>query len=157
MSDLKFKIQAYSENPTKTIVKARGFKLILDEPESLGGTNEGANPVEFMLAAFSGCINVMGHVIAREMNFELRGIKIEMRGELNPDRIFGTSFKDRAGYKNITVDISPDCDASPEVLNKWIEVIEERCPVSDNLSHETPINIRIEKEVLSNFQVETAF
>lgn len=157
MSDLKFKIQAQSENPTKTVVKARGFKIVLDEPESLGGTNEGANPVEFILASFSGCINVMGHIIAKEMGFELRGIGIEMSGELNPNRIFGSSFDERAGYKNITVDISPDCDASPEVLNKWIEAIEERCPVSDNLSHETPINIRIEKEVLSNFQVETAY
>ena len=80
MSDLKFKIKAYSENSTKTIVNARGFNLILDEPQSLEGTNEGANPVEYVLAAFSGCINVMGHVIAKEMGFDLRGIKIEMSG-----------------------------------------------------------------------------
>ena len=157
MSDLKFKIKAHSENPTKTVVNARGFNLTIDEPQSLGGTNEGANPVEYVLAAFSGCINVMGHVIAKEMDFELRGMSIEISGELNPNRIFGTSFDDRAGYKNITVDVSPNCDASPEVLKKWIEAIEARCPVSDNLSHETPINIRIEKEVLTSFQVETSY
>jgi uncharacterized OsmC-like protein len=141
MEDLKFRVQAHSENPTKTVVKARGFEIIIDEPESLGGTNEGANPVEFVLAAFCGCINVMGHVIAKEMKFELRSIKIKMCGNLNPQRLFGASFEDRAGYKGIDVSIEPDCDASVEVLEEWLAKIEDRCPVSDNLSNKTPINL----------------
>ena len=157
MSDLKFKIKAHSENPTKTIVNARGFNLVIDEPEALGGTDEGANPVEYVLAAFSGCINVMGHVIAKEMGFELRGMEITLSGELNPGRLMGTSFKERAGYKNIEVVVKPYCDASPELLNKWLMAIETRCPVSDNLSHETPINLKIEEEILTSFQVETAY
>jgi len=141
MKDLKFRVQAHSENPTKTIVKARGFEIVIDEPESLGGTNEGANPVEFMLAAFCGCINVMGHVIAKEMQFELRSIKIKMCGNLNPQRLFGSSFEDRAGYKGIDVSIEPDCDAPIEILKEWMAKIEDRCPVSDNLSNKTPINL----------------
>ncbi len=40
MADLKFRVKAHSENATKTIVKARGFELIIDEPQDLGGTNE---------------------------------------------------------------------------------------------------------------------
>ncbi len=157
MSDLKFKIKAHSENPTKTVVNARGFNLTIDEPASLGGTNEGANPVEYVLAAFSGCINVMGHLIAKEMGFELHGIGITLSGELNPERFMGKSFNNRAGYKSIEVLVNPDCDVSPETLNQWLNAIEERCPVSDNLSHETPINIKIEEKVLTSFQVETAY
>ncbi len=141
MEDLKFRVQAHSENSTKTVVKARGFEIILDEPASLGGTNEGANPVEYILAAFCGCINVMGHVIAKEMNFELRGMKIKMCGSLNPERLFGTSFTERAGYKQIELSIEPDCDAPIEVLEEWLEKIEDRCPVSDNLSNSTPMNL----------------
>ena len=141
MEDLKFRVLAHSENPTKTVVKARGFEIIIDEPESLGGTNQGANPVEFILAAFCGCINVMGHVIAKEMEFELRSIKIKMCGNLNPQRLFGSSFEERAGYKGIDVSIEPDCDAPIEVLEEWLAKIEDRCPVSDNLSNKTPINL----------------
>ena len=141
MEDLKFRVQAHSENSTKTVVKARGFEIILDEPESLGGTNQGANRGEYMLAAFCGCINVMGHVIAKEMDFELRSIKIKMCGNLNPERLFGTSFEERAGYKGIDVSIEPDCDAPIEVLEQWIQKIEDRCPVSDNLSNVTPISL----------------
>ena len=141
MEDLKFRVLAHSENPTKTVVKARGFEIIIDEPESLGGTNEGANPVEYMLAAFCGCINVMGHVIAKEMEFELRSLKIKMCGNLNPQRLFGSSFEERAGYKGINVSIAPDSDAPIEILEEWMAKIEDRCPVSDNLSNKTPINL----------------
>lgn len=145
MADLTFRVRAHSENPTKTVVHARGFEMIIDEPAELGGTNAGANPVEYELAAFSGCINVMAHVIAKEMDFELRGVKINISGNLNPDRLFGKSFEERAGYKEIKVDIKPDCDASPEVLSKWLQSIEDRCPVSDNLRNTTPIVLGLKK------------
>ena len=83
----------------------------------------------------------MGHVIAKEMNFELRSIKIKMCGNLNPERFMGTSFKQRAGYKGIDVSIEPDSDAPIEILEAWLKNIEDRCPVSDNLSHATPISL----------------
>ncbi|MFA9371184.1 MAG: OsmC family protein [Labilibaculum antarcticum] len=151
MSDLKFRVQAHSENPTKTVVKARGFEIIIDEPADLGGTNEGASPVEYILAAFCGCINVMAHVIAKEMDIELRSVKIKMAGDLNPNRLFGTSFDERAGYKGIEVAIEPDCDASKGQLAKWLEAIEDRCPVSDNLKNITPVNLKLKfkKEAIS--------
>lgn len=143
MADLKFRVNAHSENPTKTIVKARGFELVVDEPADLGGTNEGANPVEFMLAAYCGCLNVMAHVVAQEMNFELRGVKIKMVGNLNPDKLFGKSDAERAGYKAIDVVIEPDCDADTQTLEQWKEAVCERCPVSDNIKNITPVTISL--------------
>lgn len=143
MSDLQFKITAKSESPTRTQVKARNFEIIIDEPEALGGTDSGPNPVEYELAALSGCLNVMGHLIAREMDFTLRGITMEIHGELDPGRFSGASMKERAGYKSITVKITPDADADEATLKKWLEAVESRCPVSDNLSHATPIELAI--------------
>lgn len=143
MSDLKFRVRAHSENPTKTIVKARGFEFVIDEPLELGGTNQAANPVELELASFSGCINVMGHVIAKEMNMELKGMKIDISGILNPDKLFGKSMEERAGYKKIDVKISPDSTADQKTLDIWKQAICERCPVSDNLKNTTPIDVVI--------------
>jgi len=143
MADSRFRVKAHSENQAKTIVKARQFEIVVDEPAELGGTDTGANPVEYVLAAFAGCINVMAHVIAKEMNFQLRGVKIDISGDLNPARLFGLSYEDRAGYKQIVVRIKPDCDADAEILNKWKEAIENRCPVSDNLQNPTPVKIEV--------------
>ena len=145
MSDMKFRVRAHSENPTKTIVKARGFEMVVDEPKELGGTNEGANPVEFVLGAYAGCLNVMAHVCANEFGFELRGVKIDLVGDLNPDRLFGKSREERAGYKSITATIKPDCDTDAATLEKWLAEIVDRCPVGDNLKNETEVKVEVKK------------
>lgn len=146
MNDIKFRIQAESENATKTLVKARNFSFIVDEPEDLGGKNEGPNPVEYLLGAFAGCLNVMAHLIAQEMEFELRGVKINISGNLDPARLFGTSFEERAGYKGLEVKIVADCDADDATLDKWLAAVADRCPVSDNLKNITPVELKWKKK-----------
>lgn len=143
MADLKFRVKAHSENPTKTIVKARGFEIIVDEPADLGGTDQGASPVEYVLAAYAGCLNVMAHICAKELGFELRGIKIDLSGTINPARLFGQSFEERAGYKEIKVTMRPDCQADEDTLSKWKDAILNRCPVGDNLKNATDIVVLV--------------
>ena len=75
MNDMKVRVSAQSESATKAVIKARSFKFLIDEPAELGGTNEGPNPVEYLLGAFAGCLNVMAHLVAQEMNMELRSLK----------------------------------------------------------------------------------
>ena len=82
MAIVKFSVNAKSENPTKTVVETRGFKMIVDEPANLGGTDHGANPVEYVLAALSGCLNVVGHLVAKELGFNLIGLNINIEGIL---------------------------------------------------------------------------
>jgi uncharacterized OsmC-like protein len=141
MSVVKFSAKAKNENRTKTVVETRGFKMTIDEPENLGGTNEGANPVEFMLAALAGCLNVVGHIVAKEMGFQLHGLEIELEGDLDPAKFSGKDTEERAGYKEIRVTIKPDTDTDSETLEKWVRAIEARCPVSDNISNTTPLKI----------------
>lgn len=143
MPTLKFGVKAWSENPTKAVVEVRGFKMVIDEPESLGGTNDGANPVEYLLAALAGCLNVVGHIVAKEMGFNLRGIELELEGDLDPAKFSGKDTDERAGYKEIRVRIKPDADADEETLKKWLEAIESRCPVSDNIANPTPVKITL--------------
>lgn len=143
MSLLKFSVKAKSESTTKTVVETRGLKMIIDEPENLGGTNEAPNPVEYVLAALSGCLNVVGHLIAKEMGFKLRGIEFEIEGDLDPAKFMGNETNERAGYKEVRVDIKPDTDESGEILNKWVEVVEARCPVSDIIANATPVKIAL--------------
>lgn len=142
MSDLRFRIKAHSERATKTIVKARNFEFVVDEPEDLGGKNEAPNPVEYVLGALAGCLNVMGHLVAQEMGFELKGLKIDIVGDLNPARLFGSSMDERAGYKGIEVKLKPDVEGvDKDTLDKWMHTIADRCPVCDNLKHETPVKL----------------
>ncbi len=143
MALVNFKVMAHSENPTKTVVKARNFEIIVDEPKNLQGTDHGPNPVEYVLAALAGCLNVVGHLVAKEMGFSLKGMAIELEGGLDPAKFSGASTNNRAGYQEIRVKITPDSDATEDQLKVWLDTIEKRCPVSDNLANTTPVKISL--------------
>lgn len=143
MANAKFTTSAIAESPTRTLVTTRQFKIIVDEPESLGGSDGGPNPVEYVLAAVSGCLNVVGHVVASEMKFKLKGLTIEAEGILNPARFQGTSNNERAGYKEIFIKLKPEADTDEQTLEKWKVAVCDRCPVSDNLSNATPVSITL--------------
>lgn len=143
MPDLNFSISAVSESPARTRVSARSFTLIIDEPPALGGEDKGANPVEFLLAALAGCLNVVGHIVARELGFSLRSIAFDIGGPLNPGRLLNHPGKDRAGFKSIRVVLRVDADADRETLSRWLKIVEARCPVSDNLGSVTPLQIEL--------------
>lgn len=146
MSDLKFTVVGESTSATQFIGKARHFELIIDEPEALNGTDQNANPVEYILAGFAGCVNVVGHIVAKELGFTINKLKIEISGNINPERFLGVSNKGRSGFKSIQLNLVPETDATIETLTKWLELVEERCPVRDNLANETPVKISVEKE-----------
>ena len=77
------------------------------------------------------------------MGFELRGMDIQLEGDLNPARFMGKSKEQRAGYKEIRVKITPDSDADEATLEKWLGIVEDRCPVSDTLVNPTPVKISL--------------
>jgi len=145
MELMNFKINAKSETPTKTVVTARDFSMIIDEPHMLGGEDHGANPVEYLLGALSGCLNVVGHIVAREMGFDFQGMEIDIEGGLNPAKFMGKPSEERTGFQHINVKIRPNTDMDEETLEKWVKIVEERCPVSDNIGNATPISIKLNK------------
>ena len=149
MSDVTFKVSGQSESPARLAVQVRGFELIVDEPPGLGGDDEGPNPVEYILAGLAGCLNVMGHIIAKEMGFTIRSLTIDAAGPLNPEKLLGKHTADRAGYKNIAVTLSVDADVDQATLDRWLATIETRCPVSDNLMNLTPVAVRARSAVQS--------
>ena len=143
MSLATFKVTAASENPTRTVAKARNFEIIIDEPKNLQGTDQGPNPVEYVLAALAGCLNVVGHLVAKEMGFQLRNLNFQLEGDLDPAKFSGQDTDKRAGYQEIRVTIQADSDATPEQLRIWLAAVEARCPVSDNLNNATPIEFKL--------------
>ncbi|WP_049920192.1 OsmC family protein [Halobiforma nitratireducens] len=140
----RFSVSATGESATKTAVTARDFEFVVDEPASLGGTDDGPNPVEYLLGSLAGCLNVVAHVVADEYDFELRDVEIDLEGELDPAKFMGKRDDVRAGYQEVTATISVDADADDETLTEWLAEVEKRCPVSDNVQNETPLSVTLE-------------
>lgn len=145
MPNLSFSISGESHDATKFEARARHFSFIIDEPESLGGNDHGPNPVEYLLASYAGCLNVVVHLVAGEEAVKIHKLKISIDGDLDPAKFIGQPGFNRAGFQQINVKIDIDADAEVETIHRIIDIAKSRCPVNDNLSNVTQINYLVEK------------
>lgn len=124
------------------MMSVRGFAFAIDEPESMGGTNAGPNPVELVLSSLAGCINVVVHMVAAERNVNIRGLQLTVEGDLDPSRLMGSPTDNRPGFSAIALTAEIDSDATAEEIDEILRIAEARCPVKDNLNNPTPMTLR---------------
>ncbi len=138
---VKVHVSGESESATKINLRSGKFKMIIDEPENMGGTNEGPSPVQALLMALAGCLNVTGHYVAKERKLPLTKMKITIDGNMNACNFMGCSLEERAGFQTITVKINPTFTEPVDdaVIKDWITETEARCPVTDNIKDGTTI------------------
>ncbi|RLF83987.1 OsmC family peroxiredoxin, partial [Thermococci archaeon] len=122
--DMAIKVVGERVSPTKMKVKARDFEISIDK---VGG--KFPSPLDYTLAALAGCINIVATLVAKDMGINIEDLNIEVEGVFNPGKLYGQGNQ-RAGYKEIRVKVKVKTDADEETLKKWLEQVEERCPVS---------------------------
>lgn len=112
---------------------ARQFRVSVDEPKELGGSDMAMNPVELVLCALGGCMAICASAFARSCGVDLRGFRVDLSGDLDPDGFTGKRPDVRKGYQEIRYKMHVDSPSHPENVKKLVDLIEERCPVSDTL------------------------
>lgn len=137
------RVHGESENATKMNIRSGKFKMIIDEPENMGGTNAGPAPVQVLLMALAGCLNVTGHEVAKQRGLKLNKLKIDIEGNMNACKFIGCSYEERAGFQHIMVKMKPDFEGviNEEEIHDWAIETESRCPVTDNLKDSTEISV----------------
>jgi len=113
---------------------ARGFKVIVDEPAELGGTNTSMNPVEMLLCALGGCMTIVASSFAPKFRVELKGFSVELEGDLDPDGFTGKNPNVRKGFSDIRYKMHIKSDSPEENIKKLYKYIEDHCPVKDTLA-----------------------
>ena len=63
----------------RTEVRARGHGFTIDEPRSLGGTEAGATPYEYLLASLGGCTAMTLRMYANRKGWPLEGVEVGLR------------------------------------------------------------------------------
>lgn len=117
--------------------ESRGFKLILDEPEDLGGTDTGMNPVEALLCTLGSCETIVASAFAKANDIAFDELWFELEGDLDTDGFLYGKPGVRNGFQEIRVVMHIKTNASAEKVQQFQEFIESRCPVSDMLTHGT--------------------
>lgn len=142
MSLVTIKVSGNSRPNEQFVVKAGAFKIGIGENQTKPELNAPC-PVEYILAGFAGCLNIVGGLVAKELNIEIKSIQIELSGVLDVDKYLGTPTRERAGFQTIEITVTPISDAPKAILKKWISIVESRCPVYDNLFNHTPISLNL--------------
>ena len=114
-SVMSIDVEARRGSPTQTTVAVRDFELTVDEPEGMGGANEGPNPLEYLLAAQAGCLNVTGQQIASEMGIDIDDLEFAIEGEFN-EAAFAGEEDGRTGLQDIEVTMEVDADADEDTI-----------------------------------------
>ncbi len=130
---------------TEVDVRVRGHRFKADEPESLGGTDVAANPVEYVLAALGACHAITYRVWGEHLGIGFDDVQIRVEGDIDVRGFFGVDDAVRPGVSDIRVAATL---RGTEPLERYEELhrqVEEHCPVQDMLTGS--VNVKAELTV----------
>jgi uncharacterized OsmC-like protein len=125
----------------RTDLRARQFDLIVDEPTNLGGTDAGANPMEYVLAGLAGCASVMLNMIAHEQGLAYNGASFDIRGTLDLRGLAGVPGVCRH-FQKVTGSVRV-VTSDAKKLQRVAVAIEDRCPAF-NLLKDAGVDITLD-------------
>lgn len=135
-----FRARSVLEHGLKADIKVRNFRFVSDEPESLGGTDEGPNPVEYVLAALAACQEIVVKAYAAVLDIQVHSVSAEVDGDIDLRGFFNLADV-RAGFNQVRFNtriVTSETDkAKLELLE---QLAEKNCPVLDIIQHPVPVS-----------------
>jgi putative redox protein len=111
-------------------VEAGGFELVVDEPESSGGTGTGPMPTEYLLTAMASC-----YALALAWAAGKRGVTL-------PDlTVTATGTYDGPRFSRLAFTVVST--AAQEVVERLVEPALRVCYVSNTIAASPPIEVAI--------------
>lgn len=117
--------------------RCRGFEITFDEPEDMGGTNAGMNPVEGLLCSLGACQSIASMIFARAQQIPLEGVSMELEGDIDPEGFMGNPDI-RNGLQEVRCKVHLMC-GDEDAARKLAALAGERCPVGDCLKNPVPL------------------
>jgi uncharacterized OsmC-like protein len=109
------------------------------EPPVLLGTNEGANPVEFLLHALAGCVTTTTVLHATARGIEIESLTTRLVGDLDLQGLLALD-EVPAGYRQIRIEMdikSPH--ASDAELDDLLRFAQAHSPVCNTVCRPVPV------------------
>lgn len=117
----------------------------LDEPPVLCGKNLGANPVEYLLVALSGCLttSLVAHAAARGV--KVKKVESRYEGDLDLRGFLGLSEEVPVGYRQIQVFFKIDADLTIDQKEELVRAAKKYSPVFNTVTKSAPVAVKLEK------------
>ncbi len=110
-------------------VTAGDFTIPVDEPVSVGGSNEGPQPTELLLAAVSSCFTLAFAHAAGKRSIELSHLDVKVTGTYDDPR-----------YRALEIVVDAGCDDA--VKEKLIAAAARVCYVTNTIRNTPEIVLR---------------
>ena len=113
-----------------------GHSIVIDEPASIGGADEGPSPTRTLAAALAACTAITVEMYADRNGWELGKVEVEVEVESGPN----------ASIEGLTVTLRVPAALEDDQQARLLEIA-GRCPVHRALSGSTEVAIedRIER------------
>ena len=121
----------------KIVCEASGKQIVVDEPVSFGGTDLGMNPLEVLLSGLGACKCVIAKMLAKKKRLQLDYLSIECTGTFDPEK--------KVGLSDIETVFHIKSPASDEELEKFMELVDNNCPVNDTIKNSPSLSHRLQR------------
>lgn len=128
----------------QTKAALRHHTLTVDEPASLGGTDQGPNPVELVLAALGTCQEITYRAYATALGIPLSKVSVRLEGDIDLRGFFAVEPGVRPGYRGIRGTVTLESSADEATLKALREAVNAHCPVLDIIANPVPVELGFE-------------
>lgn len=119
------------------------FKFDQDHPEIFASEDNGATPVEMVLAGLAGCLTAGIAAVAQNRNIQLHSVKATLQGGMDIQGILGIDGDVRNGFDDIKVHYDIDADASKEDIEALVAQSQKRSAVFDIITNPTDVSVTV--------------
>jgi uncharacterized OsmC-like protein len=117
------------------------FTFEADHPEVFASQDNGATPVELVLAGLASCLTAGIASVAQHREIQLRSVTATIEGGMDIQGILGMDSDVRNGFDGIKVTYEIDADATPDEIRAVVAQSQKRSAVYDILTNPTNVNV----------------
>ena len=125
---------------TEVDVRTGAHSFRVDEPEALGGTDAGANPVQYALASLGSCQAITYRFWATKLGIDLDTVTVRVEGDLDVRGFLGFDESVRPGFTAVRIDVAVAGPEDAERYQELAEAVDAHCPVLDLFRNEVPVS-----------------
>jgi len=116
-----------------------------DHPEIFASEDNGATPVELLMAGLAGCITAGIATVAQNRNIQLHSVKATLEGPMDLQGILGIDTDVRNGFDNIKVTYEIKADATVDEIKAIVAQSQKRSAVYDAITNPTNVTVEVRK------------
>ena len=106
------------------------------------GSNEGANPVEFLLHALAGCVTTTTVLHAAARGIQIESLSTELVGTIDVQGLLALDDSVPVGYEQIQIKMDIKADCSDEELDDLLAFAQDHSPVCNTICRPVPVMVK---------------